>query len=58
MARLSVFALIAVPWLLLMSLVNGDAVSDLQNKGRTAIDAALAKSKTCTKEKLQVRREW
>jgi len=33
-------------------------VGDLQTKGRPAIDAAIAKSKTCTKEKLQVRREW
>jgi tyrosinase len=58
MARLSVLALLAVPWLLLVSLVSGDAVGDLQTKGRPAIDAAIAKSKTCTKEKLQVRREW
>ncbi|KAK0656242.1 hypothetical protein B0T16DRAFT_316403 [Cercophora newfieldiana] len=58
MARFSALALLAVPWLLLMSLVSGDAVGDLQTKGRAALDAALAKSKTCTKEKLQVRREW
>lgn len=58
MARLSAFALLAVPWLLLLGLVSGDAVLDLQNKGRPAIDAAIAKSKTCTKENLQVRREW
>jgi hypothetical protein len=36
----------------------GDAVVDLQNKGRPAIDALLAKSKTCTKENLMVRKEW
>ncbi|KAK1758292.1 hypothetical protein QBC47DRAFT_440839 [Echria macrotheca] len=57
MARLSL-ALLAVPWLLLASLVCGDAVLDLQNKGRPAVDAQIAKSKTCTKDKLQVRREW
>jgi tyrosinase len=58
MARLSAFALLAVPWLLLLGLVNADAVKDLQDKGRAAVDAAIAKSKTCTKDKLQVRREW
>lgn len=58
MARPSLIALLAVPWLLLASLVSGDAVLDLQNKGRPSIDAQLAKSKTCTKDKLQVRREW
>lgn len=58
MARISFVALLAVPWLMLVSLVSGDAVLDLQNKGRPAIDAAIAKSTTCTKEKLQIRREW
>lgn len=57
MARISL-ALLAVPWLLLMSLVSGDAVKDLQDKGRPAVDAQIAKSKTCTKQTLQVRREW
>lgn len=47
-------------WLLLTltGLVASDAVLDLQNKGRPALDAQLAKSKTCTKAKLSVRREW
>ncbi|KAK4199830.1 hypothetical protein QBC40DRAFT_328034 [Triangularia verruculosa] len=58
MARFSVFALLAVPWLLLAGLVSGDAVSDLEKKGRPNIDAMLAKSKTCTKANLRVRREW
>lgn len=58
MARLSAFALLALPWLLLAGLVSGDAVKDLQDKGRAAVDAQIAKSKTCTKAKLQVRREW
>ncbi|KAL2169412.1 hypothetical protein VTG60DRAFT_6041 [Thermothelomyces hinnuleus] len=58
MARLTLARLLAVPWLLLPGLVSGDAVLDLQEKGRPAIDAQLAKSTTCTKEKLQVRREW
>ncbi len=35
-----------------------DAVMDLQKKGRVQLDAALAKSKTCTKERLDIRREW
>lgn len=58
MARLTLAGMLVVPWLLLASLVSGDAVLDLQNKGRPNIDAQLAKSKTCTKENLQVRREW
>jgi tyrosinase len=58
MARLALFGLLAVPWLLLVGLVSGDAVLDLQNKGRPSIDAQIAKSKTCTKDKLRVRREW
>jgi len=43
---------------LLLALCSADAVSDLQTKGRAAFDAQLAKSKTCTKDKLQVRKEW
>lgn len=43
---------------LLSTLCAADAVSDLQKKGRAALDAQIAKSTTCTKEKLQVRREW
>jgi tyrosinase len=58
MARFASFTLLALQWLLLLGPVQGDAVKDLQDKGRPAIDAAIAKSKTCTKEKLQVRREW
>ncbi|KAF2270213.1 Di-copper centre-containing protein [Lojkania enalia] len=42
----------------LSTLCIADAVGDLQAKGRPNIDAAIAKSKTCTKEKLQVRKEW
>jgi hypothetical protein len=38
--------------------VSADAVSDLQDKGRAAINAELAKSKTCTAAKLKVRKEW
>jgi tyrosinase len=37
---------------------TADAVSDLQDKGRAAINAQLAKSTTCTKDKLLVRQEW
>ncbi|KAH6628199.1 hypothetical protein F5144DRAFT_493509 [Chaetomium tenue] len=58
MARLSLAGMLVIPWLLLAGLVSGDAVLDLQNKGRPNIDAQLAKSKTCTKENLKVRREW
>jgi tyrosinase len=43
---------------LLCVLCAADAVSDLASKGRPAVDAAIAKSTTCTKDKLQVRREW
>jgi tyrosinase len=42
----------------LSTLCAADAVSDLQTKGRAAFDAQLAKSTTCTKDKLQVRKEW
>ncbi|KAE9372312.1 Di-copper centre-containing protein [Stipitochalara longipes BDJ] len=38
--------------------VSADAVSDLQDKGRAAINAELAKSKTCTAANLKVRKEW
>lgn len=58
MARLTLVELLAVSWLLLAGLVCGDAVLDLQNKGRPNVDAQIAKSATCTKSKLQVRREW
>ncbi|KAH8724257.1 hypothetical protein GQ44DRAFT_801847 [Phaeosphaeriaceae sp. PMI808] len=42
---------------ILSVLCAADAVSDLVAKGRPAIDAAIAKSTTCTKAKLQVRKE-
>lgn len=45
--------------LFLLSLqVSADAVGDLQTKGRTAINAQLAKSKTCNPTSLVVRKEW
>jgi len=44
--------------LFLVVSVYGDAVSDLWDKGKAALDAQLAKSTTCTKDKLLVRREW
>ncbi|KAL5411653.1 hypothetical protein PMIN06_003663 [Paraphaeosphaeria minitans] len=43
---------------LLSALCAADAVSDLQAKGRAAVDAEVAKSTTCTKNMLQVRKEW
>jgi tyrosinase len=58
MARLTILGLLAVPWLLFLSLVAADATLDLQNKGRPNIDARIAQSTTCTKDKLKVRREW
>lgn len=43
---------------LLHVLCAADAISDLVTKGRPNVDAALAKSTTCTKDKLRVRKEW
>ena len=43
---------------LLSALCAADAVSDLQTKGRPNIDAAIASSTTCTKDKVKVRKEW
>lgn len=39
-------------------LVSADAINNLEAQGRPAMYAALANSTTCTKEKLQIRREW
>ncbi|KAK4218933.1 hypothetical protein QBC37DRAFT_304492 [Rhypophila decipiens] len=58
MARLLSFALLAVSWLSLFGLVSADAVNDLFKKSKPNLDAQLAKSKTCTKDKLEVRKEW
>ncbi|KAH6662025.1 hypothetical protein B0J14DRAFT_310949 [Halenospora varia] len=50
---------LALPFLSLFAdVVQGDALGDLQTKGRAAIDAQLAKSTTCTKATLKVRKEW
>lgn len=43
---------------LLSVVLAADAVSELAAKGRPSVDAVVAKSTTCTKDKLQVRREW
>lgn len=43
---------------LLSVFVVADAVGDLQTKGRAAVDAAIAKSTICTKNKVKVRKEW
>lgn len=43
---------------LLSTLCAADAVNDLQTKGRPNIDAAIASSTTCTKDKVKVRKEW
>lgn len=53
----ALFALLASASLLSV-LCAADAVGDLQTKGRAAVDAAIAKSTTCTKDKLRVRKEW
>lgn len=58
MVRFLVATLLAVQCILFANFAFGDAVLDLQKKGRPSLDAALAKSKTCTKEKLEIRREW
>jgi tyrosinase len=47
-----------VTFVLLAVYVQGDAVGDLQTKGRAAVDAAIVKSTTCTKDKVRVRKEW
>ena len=44
--------------LLFSGLVSADSLSDLQTKGRAAINAQLAKSTTCTAANLKVRHEW
>lgn len=38
--------------------VQPDALKLLENKGLPALQARLAKSKTCTKENLRIRKEW
>ena len=55
MARFGLFALLAAAYVLP---VFGVTVEELQRKGRLQVDARVAKSKTCTKENLQIRREW
>ncbi|KAL1841066.1 hypothetical protein VTJ49DRAFT_7450 [Mycothermus thermophilus] len=50
MTRLSLAGLVTV---LLAGAASADPVLDLQNQGRPQIDAAIAKSSKCTKEKLQ-----
>lgn len=43
---------------LLHVVVARDLVTDLVRRGRPAMNAAIANSTTCTKEKLRIRREW
>ena len=51
--------LVAVNLLAIAGLAISDAVNDLETKGRTQINDYIAgSSKTCTKDKLMVRREW
>jgi hypothetical protein len=49
---------LATLFLFLSAQVSADAVGDLQDKGRAAWNAQLAKSKTCTAANLKVRKEW
>lgn len=42
----------------LAGVVAADAVKDLQDQGRPALDAVIEESTTCSKDDLQVRREW
>lgn len=58
MSRLARIALVALQILLLSSIVDADAVLDLWTKGQPSLDAQLAKSTTCSKDKLQIRKEW
>lgn len=53
----ALFALLASLQLLSVVLA-ADAVSELAAKGRASVDAVVAKSTTCTKDKLRVRKEW
>lgn len=39
-------------------IVAADAVEDLQDQGRPALDAVIEQSATCSKDQLEVRREW
>jgi len=55
MVHSGLITLFAFLWL---QQVNGDAVQELQERGRPQVDAMIAKSKVCTKEKLQIRKEW
>lgn len=49
----------ALSWAAIASLATADAVNDLEDAGRKQIDEYIAStSKTCTKDKLLVRREW
>ena len=53
------FARAALAWAVTASLVVGDALNDIENTGRKQIDDYIAtKSKSCTKDKLMVRKEW
>jgi len=53
-----VLALRVATLLALAGVTSGDAVNDLEAKGRLALNEQLSKSTTCTKDKLMVRREW
>jgi tyrosinase len=57
MLRLAALAFLAVQ-LMLCGFVYADAVLDLWTKGLPSLEAQLAKSTTCTKSNLQVRKEW
>lgn len=58
MARLISLTLLSVQFMLLVSLVAGDAVHDLWAKGLSALDTQLDKSPTCTRANLRVRKDW
>lgn len=53
------FQLATVGLAALSGIVQGDAVQDLVDKGRPAIDAYMkSTSKNCTAKNLRVRKEW
>ena len=50
---------LVLSWALSAGLALGDAVNDLEAKGRTQLDAYMTStSKACTKDKLTIRKEW
>jgi tyrosinase len=45
-------------WAAIAAVVTADAVNDLEEKGRPALEEHMAQSKNCTKDRLRIRREF